>query len=73
MGVGVAGATVLCRGGGGRVFGPVQMRYLVRVAEFTDLPGDQVSLVVLHLHGVDVLLPGGDTVVMTLRGPRAGL
>lgn len=32
------------------------MRYLVRVSEFTDLSGNQVSLVVLHLHGVDVLL-----------------
>lgn len=36
--------------------GGVVIRYLVRVAEFTDLPGNQVSLVVLHLHGADVLL-----------------
>lgn len=32
------------------------IRYLVRVTEFADLPGNQVSLVVLHLHGTDVLL-----------------
>lgn len=32
------------------------MRYLVRVAEFTDLSGYQVSLVFLDLHGTDVLL-----------------
>lgn len=35
------------------------IRYLVRVTEFTDLPGNQVSLVVLHLHGTDVLLTQG--------------
>lgn len=32
------------------------IRYLVSVAEFTDLSGNQVSLVVLHLHGIDILL-----------------
>lgn len=32
------------------------IRYLVCVAEFTDLSGNQVSLVILHLHGIDILL-----------------
>lgn len=39
-----------------RVTAAFVIRYLVRVAEFTDLPGNQVPLVVLHLHGADVLL-----------------
>lgn len=34
----------------------IMIRYLVCVAEFTDLSGNQVSLVVLHLHGIDILL-----------------
>lgn len=32
------------------------IHYLVCVPEFTDLSGNQVSLVILHLHGIDILL-----------------
>lgn len=32
------------------------IRYLVCVPEFTDLSGNQVSLVILHLHGIEILL-----------------
>lgn len=42
------------------------IRYLVSVAEFTDLPGNQVPLVVLHLHGTDVLLTQGKKKKSTL-------
>lgn len=32
------------------------MCYLVGVTEFVDLPGDQISFVLFHFNGVDVLL-----------------
>lgn len=32
------------------------MCYLVGVTEFVDLPGDQISFVLFHFYGIDVLL-----------------
>lgn len=32
------------------------MGYLVSITEFVDLPGDQISLVLFHFDGIDVLL-----------------